>query len=279
MSLPKNEPMEYALASTTERDRLFVQFDIFRDCFRERLRRMLSVAGVESSRPWRALDVACGEGLYAADVVEQYPAATVVGFDRDPEAIATAQAAFGNRARLAFHVGDAHEPLVPLVGTGFDVAFLQLGLSHFKEGSRALNQIRHVIRPGGAIMLFESTEQNFSFPHPSIDVFSNALRAAWPWFGTFAAGDRLQPLLTEAGFVDVTTERQTYSVGGATPLGRANFRNLLGMFSSLRGTLVERARLVSAVDYEEHLARLCAITDQELEGASWFGSAIARKPT
>lgn len=272
------EAHEYALSGATERDRLYLQFDLLRDRFREGFSRALVRGNVDLDRPWRALDVACGEGLYAAELVDRYPLASVVGFDRDVEAITTARLAFGAKSRLAFHVADVHQAIGQVVGTDFDVAFMQFGLSHFKFGKTALRQVYDVLRPGGALALLDATERNFSYPHPSSEVFAQALRAAWPSFGTPAAGDHQVALLAEAGFVDITTEPHDYPVGGRSQAGRANLNNLLLLLGSLRTALTERIRTISAEDFDLHLGRLKAAIRPDLEGMSWFRFALARKP-
>jgi len=149
-----------------------------------------ALASVNTATPWRALDVACGEGLYTADLADRHPAASVVGFDRDAEAIATARAAFAERPRACFHLADVHEPLGPVVGTGFDIAFAECGLAHFKNGPLALQHIYEVLRPGGAAMLRDPTERMFEYPHPSLAPLRKAIGDAWGNFGTYAAADR-----------------------------------------------------------------------------------------
>jgi ubiquinone/menaquinone biosynthesis C-methylase UbiE len=269
---------EYLLAHPTDRDRLYVQFDLYRDRFYNAFARTLSRAGVDPQGKWRALDAACGEGLYAAALVDRYPGAEVVGIDRDPEAISTAQTAYSDNVRLSFHLGDVHDDLQPVVGTGFHIAFVQFGLTHFHQGKLALRQICDVMRPGSAITLLDATERGFEYPHPSAEPFANAMRTAWRGFGTFAAGDRYEPLLSEAGFVEIITEPQNYAMGGPTPAGKACFRNMVELITSMRESLVMRARVISAEDFDNHLANLIATGNSELEGTCFYQMAIARKP-
>ncbi len=269
---------DYLLAHPSDRDRLYVQFDLYHDRFCDSLARSLARAKVDPSGTWRALDVACGEGLYSADLVARYSGATLVGFDRDPEAIATARTAFANTPRLSFHLADVHDSLCPVVGEGFDVAFAQFGLTHFKSGELALRQIRDTLRPGGAIMLLDAVERCFEYPHPAGVAFAAAMRAAWRGFGTYAAGDVHEKLLSDAGFVDVTTESQDYVMGGSTPAGKACFVNMVELLASMRASLVDRARVISAADFDDHLTNLRAASDPNLEGICWYRMAIARKP-
>lgn len=269
---------DYVLATETDRDRLYVQFDLYGERFRRAFARAMAKAGVVENEPWRAVDVACGEGLYAADLVERYPIARVVGFDRDKEAIATARMAFEARPRLEFYVADAHRQLAPVVGEGFDVAYLQFGLSHFKSGVDALWHVHQVLRPGGSIMLLDPTEQFFDYPHPSCNVLVSAIRSAWPKFGTFAAGDRHEELLTASGFVDVETEPQNYALGGRSRSGQANFANCTELLKSIREALVERLGEISAAEFDENFRRFCEANHPNLEGTTWFQLAIARKP-
>ena len=271
-------PSDYLLASASDRDRLYLQFDLFHDHFCRSFARALALACVDAATPWRALDVACGEGLYSADLVDRYPDATVVGFDRDAESIATARAAFADRARSSFHLADVHEPLGPIIGNGFDVAFAECGLAHFKNGSLALRNVHEVLRPGGAIMLLDPTLRMFEYPHPSLAHLCKAIRDAWGNFGTYAAADRHAELLADAGFVDITTEPQDYIVGGPTPKGQTKFLILAELLRSMRSSLVERAHTISAADFDELLEQFKAANDGHREGCYWYRRAIARKP-
>lgn len=270
-------PANYLLASVSDRDRLLLQFDVFREAFRKAFDQAIAIAGVDTGKPFQVLDVACGEGLYAADVTERYPQALLVGFDRDEEAITTARTAFRDKNRMILHCADVHD-FGEAVGDGFDIAFLQCGLSHFRFGSVALRQIARVLRPGGAIMLLDSTERNFEHPHPSSIVLANAIRAAWPQYGTYAAGDRHVELLGEAGFTEITSKPQNHPLGGESPLGQANFVNLIQLLSSMRLSLVERAKVISAEEFDEHWSRLSAANDLKSEGMSYFQQTTARKP-
>lgn len=268
---------EYLLAHPNDRDRLYVQFELYHECFCGSFDRALARAKVAPSGAWRALDVACGEGLYSADLVDRYANATMVGFDRDPEAIATARTAFSSKPRVSFHVADVHDSLRPVVGEGFDVAFAQMGLTHFRSGVVALQRINEVLRPGGAIMLLDATEGGFTHPNPGGAPLAEAMRSAWRGFGTYAAGDRHMQLLAEAGFTDITSEAQDYKMGGPTPQGKACMKNMVELLASMRNSLVERARVISALQFDTQLASLRA-SGEDAEGVCWYRMSIAAKP-
>jgi SAM-dependent methyltransferase len=278
MSHPSTPPpADYLLTSLSERDRLYLQFDQFRGRFRDAFARALELAQVGSG-PFRVLDVACGEGLYAADIVEHYPGATVVGLDRDAEAIATARAAFSGGGRLAFHVMDVHSPLIGTVGGSFDIALLQCALAHFKNAPTALHNVFETLRPGAAICLLDPAERNMEYPHPSMSRLAEAVDAAWRGFGTYAAGDLHEQLLRATGFVDIVTEPQNYVIGGPTREGQQHFVLVVELLRSMRSALVERARTIDAREFEEQLEALIASNDRLLEGKSSFQLSIARRP-
>lgn len=277
-SIPSQpSPANYLLASVSDRDRLLLQFDVFREAFRKGFDQALALAEVDTGKPFRVLDVACGEGLYAADVAERYPQALLVGLDRDEEAITTARTAFRDKERIIFHCADVHD-FGEAVGDGFDIAFLQFGLSHFRFGSVALRQVARILRPGGAIMLLDPTECSFDHPHPSCVVLENAVRAAWPQYGTYAAGDRHVEMLKEAGFVEIASRPQNHPLGGESPSGQANFVNVIQLLSSMRRSLVERAKVISAEEFDEHWSRFSAANVPKNEGMSYFQQTTAKKP-
>jgi ubiquinone/menaquinone biosynthesis C-methylase UbiE len=268
----------YALASQTDRDRLFLQFDLYKDRFRDAFERLLSKAGIAADAPLRVLDVACGEGLYAADLVERHPAFSVVGFDKDVEAITTARVAFTSHPRLAFHVADAQEPLGPVTGSPFDLAYAQFALAHIGNGGTALRNVFEVLRPGSYIMSCDPPENSIQYPHPASERLAALFNRMWRNYGTFAAGDRQVELLTAAGFVDVTVEDQSYPVGGNSKLGRSNLVNLIEFFRSSRKALVDRARVVAPEEFDRLFAQLTEGNDATLEGQTLFRLAMARKP-
>lgn len=101
----------------------------------------------------RALEVDCGGGLGCLALAEAFPAAQVVGHDRDAEAIARAQGlarASGLDGRVTFVVAGSTR----LPRASFDLAAVR-GVSERGDALQVLNAIRNALVPAGVCLLVE----------------------------------------------------------------------------------------------------------------------------
>lgn len=108
----------------------------------------------------RVLDVACGPGLYAEELVRR--GATVVGFDQSPRMIELC------RSRVPegdFRVGDLGQPLDWLPDSNFDLVLMALAIEYVDDRVSALKELRRVLKPTGALVL--------SRQHPTADWLAN----------------------------------------------------------------------------------------------------------
>jgi SAM-dependent methyltransferase len=108
----------------------------------------------------RVLDVACGPGLYAEELVRR--GASVVGFDQSPRMIELC------RARVPsgdFRVGDLGQPLEWLPDASFDRVLFALAIEYVDDRVSALKELRRVLKPSGALVL--------SRQHPTADWLAN----------------------------------------------------------------------------------------------------------
>jgi SAM-dependent methyltransferase len=136
----------------TDRERLYMQYELQRADFNEWFDRALRLGRLSADPQkanWRALDVGCGEGLFTGEIISRYPHARVVGFDKDPEAVMTANMAFGSKENVNFFSHDIINPLpnqfasrVPgLIGANvdpnMDPSGLSVGDTADKRGSKS----------------------------------------------------------------------------------------------------------------------------------------------
>lgn len=104
----------------------------------------------------RVLDVACGPGLYAEELVRR--GATVVGFDQSPRMVEL------SRDRVPsgdFRVGDLAEPFEWIADASIDLVLFALALEYVDDRVSALKECRRVLKPEGAMVL--------SRQHPTAD--------------------------------------------------------------------------------------------------------------
>lgn len=99
------------------------------------------------------LDLACGSGIYARRFARALPRGLVVGCDLSPAMLAYAaeRARAEGLASLALLRGDALR--LPFPGEAFDAANCCGALHLFPDESRALAELRRVLRPGGRLTL------------------------------------------------------------------------------------------------------------------------------
>ncbi|MEH0580970.1 MULTISPECIES: methyltransferase domain-containing protein [Streptomyces] len=124
---------------------------------------MLRLAGDVSGL--RVLDLGCGAGHYAAELLER-GASTVVGVDGSESLLRAARERLGDGDRAPLHRHDLEEPLAFLPEESFDLAVPALVHHHVEAREQLLAEVRRVLRPGGTLLV--------STTHPTGD---------WQYFG------------------------------------------------------------------------------------------------
>ncbi|MGI8685263.1 MAG: SAM-dependent methyltransferase [Acidimicrobiales bacterium] len=120
------------------------------------LERVVTLLGQVQARGLRLLDLGCGDGVVAEQVLIHLPGSTVVGLDQSPPMLAAAEArlaAYPGRARL---VRRALDDPAPLEGEApFDAAMAVQSVHHLDAaGKRALFAwVAAHLRPGGLFVL------------------------------------------------------------------------------------------------------------------------------
>lgn len=99
------------------------------------------------------LDLGCGPGGLAVELVARLPEARIVGLDLSPSMIERAKRHEAAGGRLRFVVGDAVD--LPFEAETFDVVVSTLSLHHWAEPAASLAEIRRVLRPGGFALLYD----------------------------------------------------------------------------------------------------------------------------
>jgi ubiquinone/menaquinone biosynthesis C-methylase UbiE len=105
----------------------------------------------------RVLDVGCGPGLYAAELLAR--GAVVTAFDSSPAMVRLAASRVGPLTEC--RVWDLEQPLTWLPDASQDVALMALVIHHVDNRGLALSELHRVLRPGGRLIL--------STTHPTRD--------------------------------------------------------------------------------------------------------------
>jgi ubiquinone/menaquinone biosynthesis C-methylase UbiE len=155
------------------------------------------------------LDVACGTGLASFAAAAAVGATgRVLGVDISGQMIDTARRRASERciANVEFHRMDAETLAIP--DGGFDVALCALGLMYFPDPTRALQEMRRALRPGGRISVAVWGRRSHCgwaevFPIVDAEVRSEVC----PLFFDLGAQGALARTCVAAGFVDIEEHR------------------------------------------------------------------------
>ena len=101
------------------------------------------------SRPLRILDMGCGTGALAQQVLEAFPSCELSGVDLSERMLSRAAARLGSRARLAC----ADSERLPFSDGLFDLAYCNDSFHHYPDPHRAAFQAWRVLAAGGAFVI------------------------------------------------------------------------------------------------------------------------------
>jgi ubiquinone/menaquinone biosynthesis C-methylase UbiE len=110
-------------------------------------------------RPAEILDLGCGDGITEVHLREAFPNATLHGVDVSAESVGMASER--GVADCHYLPYDGHR--LPFGDASFDVVFVAGVLHHIPEDANrleVLTEIRRVLKPGGAVYVFEQNPAN-----------------------------------------------------------------------------------------------------------------------
>lgn len=165
------------------------------------------------------LEVGCGVGAQTLALAERSPGAVVTCVDISPDSLVEARrrAAAAGVDAITFLQADVFDlPTAegPLSAGRFDHVFVCFLLEHLTDPTAALVRLRAMLKPGGTITVIEGDHGSTYF-HPDSHAARDAI-ACQVSLQRLAGGDaligrRLYPLLTAAGYQNVSVSpRQVY---------------------------------------------------------------------
>lgn len=215
------------------------------------------------------LDVGCGPGtdlLALADAVGR--TGVVIGVDREPEMLRRARQRTRAYPQVKIQAGDAHA--LPLHDASLDRARADRVLQHLADPSRAVTELRRVLRPGSLVALAEPDWDTLA-----IDAADTATSRAYTRYvatrvvRNATIGRHLGRLLHHAGFI-------VESVDATVAL----FQDYNCTETILRiPAVAERAWQAGALDEQLARAWLVDLTDGPFLAAFTFFTAIGRVPS
>ncbi len=193
----------------------------------------------------RALDVACGTGILARELISRTGSSgRVAGIDPSPGMVAVAK-----HLAPAVEWREGVAESLPFPDQSFDAVVSQFGLMFFTDRRQALREMLRVLAPGGhlAVAVWDSLDNIPAFARLVALLEQTAgRRAADALRAPFALGDRreLDTLVTEAGVApaEITTHH-----------GAARFPDIRTMVEAeLRGWLP----VMGVILTEDHIGRI-----------------------
>ncbi|MEU4118620.1 methyltransferase domain-containing protein [Kitasatospora sp. NPDC028055] len=169
----------------------------------------------------RVLEAGCGVGAQTAHLLAANPGVLLTAADISARSLAQARARIATvapAAQVTWHHGDLHR--LPFPDGAFDHVFLCFVLEHLAEPTAGLAALRRVLRPGGTITVIEG-DHGSAFFHPETPAarrtVDHLVRLQAGAGGDALVGRRLHPLLTAAGFADVTVRPRTVYADDSRP--------------------------------------------------------------
>ena len=181
--------------------------------------RVLDRAAVQNGE--RVLDLACGTGTLALEVLERAPGARVTGVDADPEILERARRKADKAgAEVAFDEGMSTE--LPYADETFEVLLSTLFFHHLRDEAKrdTADEIARVVRPGGRVVVADwgrpqdPLMRAAFLPVQLLDGFANTggnLAGALPGILAGAGLDHVEVtdrIRTPLGTIEVVTARQ-----------------------------------------------------------------------
>ena len=198
---------------------------------------LLDAAEVTSGK--HVLDVCCGPGMVTAAAIARGAKATGIDFSAEAVKIATL-----NVIGADIHEGDAQS--LPFDEDAYDAVICGFGIIHVPNPTKALSEMRRVLKPGGRLALstWEAPNPNNGFGLLFGAIKSNANMDIdlphGPDFFQFSDTEKLTTALQETGFINpmVNTISQTWE-----------FNNSHGLITAMiEGSVRSRAILTAQTD-------------------------------
>lgn len=101
----------------------------------------------------RGIEIGCGNGPVAADLLASTVLGEVVGLDPSPVLVEGAKTTYGDVPGLSFVQGDARETGLP--DAGFDLVVFHTSLCHIPDPGKALAEAFRLLKPGGTLAVFD----------------------------------------------------------------------------------------------------------------------------
>ena len=158
------------------------------------------------------LDLACGPGVITRLIAESHPSSRVTAMDLNEALLeqAKSEAVAVGLNTIHFMRGDVYQP--PLPEASFDFIYARLLFQHLDQPSKALDQVRRLLKPGGCLCIMDIDDDWLTLvPEPEgFRAFTQAAaRAQAKQGGNRRIGRELGRLMQQSGFLNVHLNVET----------------------------------------------------------------------
>ncbi len=274
---------DYLLAHPDIRDRWLLEQTIYTGASRRAMFRQMPFQTAAA-----VLDIGSGFGALALDLACLPLDLQIRGIDFDDGKIAVArELAVAIRNKGGYHSdsipkfdeGDVYA--MPYTNESFDVVIARFVLQHLTDATRAIEEMRRVLRPGGYVILIDIDENmTVTYPESSafVDLHGAFIRLQQMRGGDRVIGRKLSTFLQRANFAQVTASAQVLSQHAFIQPNDSAHLFAVRRFLSVRDDLV-REGIMSEQDFD-----LCLTAYANEENTWEFHSsaqvvALGRKPS
>ena len=165
------------------------------------------------------LDVACGTGIVARLVAEQFGSdRKIEGVDLDADMLRVAQASTPPNTPIKWHKGNVNN--MPFIDNDtFDWVLCQQGFQYFDDQAGTLREFYRVLRPGGrlAIIMARPVDKKwYPFHWAEVEALKKhvsaeaAEKAQYPIWAYNNGEDELRSLFLDAGFKEIEIQSDRF---------------------------------------------------------------------
>jgi arsenite methyltransferase len=173
-------------------------------------RRRLVRAALGATTGERILDVGCGPGFYARELLDEVgESGSVVAVDASPDMLALARQRCDGHGNVTFKEGDA--TALPVDDGQFDAALCVQVMEYVPDPGRALGEMHRALRPGGRVVVWDTDWATVWWHTDDADRMRRVL-AAWDEHLVHPSLPRtLGARLRAAGFTDVAVTGHSFA--------------------------------------------------------------------
>ena len=229
----------------------------------------------------RVLECGCGTGAQTVILAASSPEARIVSVDISAQSLAAARQRVESAGyrNVEFETADVYN--LRFEPESFDHVFLCFVLEHLPRPVEALAALKRVLRPGGSLTAIEGDHGSW-YCYPQTRAATRAVECLIEMQaragGDALIGRRLYPLLSEAGFRDVSVSpRMVYDDSSRPHLVEGFSKNtFIAMVEGVRDAALD-AGLVDATTWEQGITDLHRATAADGTFCYTFFKATAVK--